>query len=482
MNRRAFLQTLGAGAAALVTPRLLHAGRAENRPNILFLFADDQTYEAIRALGSDEVLTPNLDRLVQSGTTFTHAYNQGSWTGAVCVASRTMLNTGLFLWHASKTPKNLDKTWRERGRLWGQRLGAAGYDTYFSGKWHLKADAEKTFKYVRHVRPGMPKQTPGGYNRPHEGQPDPWKPWDKSRGGYWEGGKHWSEVLGDDAVDFLGQAAKRDAPFFMYLAFNAPHDPRQSPQAYVNKYPLDKIAVPENFLPEYPYKDAIGCGKGLRDERLAPFPRTPYAVKVHRQEYYAIITHMDDQIGRILDALEQTGKAANTLIFFSADHGLAVGHHGLMGKQNLFDHSVRVPLIVAGPGVAKGKRIDAPVYLQDIMPTTLEAAGAPIPDEVQFRSLLPLLDGRRTASYDAIYGGYLNLQRMVTQDGYKMLLYPKARKVLLFNLRDDPLEMKDLAEAPASKPILKRLFRTLLDLQKQTGDTLDLTKAFPELA
>ena len=482
MNRRRFLRSLGTGAAALAASRLVGAApAAKGRPNILFLFGDDQTFEAVRALGNDEVLTPNLDRLVQSGTTFTHAYNQGSWTGAVCVASRTMLNTGLFLWHASRTQKNFDTAFRERGRLWGQLLDAAGYDTYFTGKWHLKADAEKTFKYVRHVRPGMPKQTPEGYDRPHEGQEDPWKPWDESRGGYWDGGKHWSEVLGDDAVDFLGQAARRDAPFFMYLAFNAPHDPRQSPQAYVNKYPLDKIAVPENFLPEYPYKDDIGCGKGLRDEKLAPFPRTPYAVKVNRQEYYAIVTHMDEQIGRILDALEKSGKAANTLIFFSADHGLAVGHHGLMGKQNLYDHSVRVPLVVAGPGVEKGKRIDAPVYLQDIMPTTLEAAGAAIPDEVQFRSLLPLLAGRRTTSYDAIYGAYLDLQRMVTDDGYKMLLYPKAKKVLLFNLREDPLEMTDLAGAPASKPILKRLFRTLVALQKETGDTLDLAKAFPDL-
>ncbi|HAV61561.1 MAG TPA: choline-sulfatase, partial [Verrucomicrobiales bacterium] len=110
-----------------------------------------------------------------------------------------------------------------------------------------------------------------------------------------------------------------------------------------------------------------------------------HAVKVHRQEYYAIITHMDAQIGRILDALEATGKADNTHIFFTADHGLAVGHHGLLGKQNMYEHSLRPPLIVAGPGIPRGRRIEARVYLQDIMPTTLELAGAPVPDHVEFR-------------------------------------------------------------------------------------------------
>jgi len=327
----------------------------------------------------------------------------------------------------------------------------------------------------------MPKQTNEGYNRPIEGQPDPWKPWDKKFGGYWQGGRHWSEVLGDDAVGFIEQASKSDKPFFMYLAFNAPHDPRQSPKEYVDKYPLEKVKVPESFLPEYPYKDAIGCGKGLRDEKLAPFPRTRYAVKVNRQEYYAIITHMDTQVGRILDALEKSGKAGNTYIFFSADHGLAVGHHGLMGKQNLFDHSVRVPLIVTGPGIPKNKKNSAAVYLQDIMPSTLQLAGVDKPDHVQFESLMPLIEGRVDKSYEAVYGAYLGVQRMVTEGAYKLILFPKIKKVLLFNIKADPLEMKNLADNPKYRRVIKKLFARLLQLQKQTGDELDLKSVYPEL-
>ena len=446
---------------------------AADKPNILFLFADDQCYETVHALGNAEIETPNLDRLARQGTTFTHAYNQGSWSGAVCVASRTMLNTGRFLWHANRVYKGAEKE-RQAGRFWSEYMKDAGYNTYFTGKWHVPASAEKAFDHAAHIRGGMPNQTPQGYNRPLTGKEDPWSPSDPKFGGFWAGGKHWSEVVGDDAVGFLEQSVNSEKPFFMYIAFNAPHDPRQSPQAYVDKYPLEKISVPENFLAEYPYKDGIGCGANLRDEKLGPFPRTEHAVKVHRQEYYAIITHMDAQMGLILDALDATGKADNTYIFFTADHGLAVGHHGLIGKQNLYDHSVRVPLMVTGPGVPKNRKIDAPVYLQDIMPSALELAGVRKPQHVQFKSLLPLIDGRAERSYDAIYGGYIDLQRMVSTGGYKMIYYAKISKTLLYNLKADPLEMNNLADDPANARLLGKLKARLKELQKEVGDTLNL--------
>ncbi|MCH7728807.1 MAG: sulfatase-like hydrolase/transferase, partial [Planctomycetes bacterium] len=326
-----------------------------------------------------------------------------------------------------------------------------------------------------------PNQTPQGYNRPLPNQPDPWSPSDPKFGGFWKGGKHWSEVVGDDAIGFLSLAANRENPFFMYIAFNAPHDPRQAPQSYVDKYPLEKVQVPRNYLSEYPYKDAIGCGKGLRDEKLGPFPRTEHAVKVHRQEYYAIITHMDAQIGRILDALKKSGKEDNTYIFFTADHGLAVGHHGLFGKQNMYDHSVRVPFMVAGPGIEKNKQNDTRIYLQDIMPTTLELAGIDKPDHVEFKSLRPLIDGKQQQHYDAIYGAYLQVQRMVTYGDYKLILYPKIGKSRLYNLRDDPSEMIDLADDPKHAGTVKKLFTKFLQLQKDTGDKLDLTQTFAKL-
>lgn len=492
-TRRDFLKRLalsgmagGLSAGLLTMPSACHGARkrktagANQRPNILFIFADDQCHEALSAFGC-EVATPNLDRLVARGTTFTHAYNQGSWSGAVCVASRTMLNTGRFLWHANDVVKTLEKE-RKSGRFWSEYMKRAGYDTYFSGKWHVKADAEAAFDVVRNVRPGMPNQTKQGYNRPVEGQPDEWKPWDRKFEGFWKGGKHWSEVLGDDTEDFLAQAAGKPDPFFMYLAFNAPHDPRQSPKSFVDRYPLEKVKVPENYLPDYPYAKGIGCGPGLRDEKLAPFPRTEYAVKVNRQEYYAIITHMDVQIGRMLKALEATGKADNTYIFFTADHGLAVGHHGLLGKQNMYDHSLRVPFVVAGPDVPAGKKVSTPIYLQDVMPTTLALAGVDKPDHVEFNNLMPLIRGQGKPAYDAIYSGYLKLQRAVTDDGYKLILYPKIKKARLYHIAKDPEEMRDLAGDEKYQPVMKKLFKTLLRLQKVTGDRLDLKTPYPMLA
>ena len=483
MNRRDFLKRLSLAAAAVAAaPHKLLAAEKTNMPNFLFIFADDMTFESIRALGFDELHTPNLDRLVRRGVSFTHTYNQGGWSGAVCICSRSMLHTGRFVWNAHNIHKQCEQE-RQAGRFWSEYLKGAGYKTYMTGKWHNPAKVNKAFDVVKDVRPGMPNQTAKGYNRPIDGQPDPWSPSDPKFGGYWKGGRHWSEIVADHGEEFLADATKQDKPFFMYLAFNAPHDPRQSPGEYVAKYPADKVKVPENFLPEYPYKDDIGCQKKLRDEHLAPFPRTPRSIQVNRQEYYAIITHLDEQIGRILDALEKSGKADNTYIFFTADQGLAVGHHGLMGKQNLFDHSVRVPMMVVGPDVPKNKRIDSPVYLQDVMATTLDLAGIEKPKHVQFRSLMPLIRGQRKSNYDSIYGGYLNLQRMVTKDGYKLLLYPKIKKALLFDLKNDPGEMQDLLtgdNAKTAQAKAKTLFAELRKLQKETGDNVDLTEAYPE--
>ena len=237
--------------------------------------------------------------------------------------------------------------------------------------------------------------------------------------------------------------------------------------------------MPASFVPEYPFNEAMNSGRKLRDERLAPFPRTEYSVKVNRQEYYAIITHMDAQIGRILDTLEDSGQADNTYIFFTADHGLAVGRHGLMGKQNMFDHSVRVPLMVVGPDVPKNKKIDALVYLQDVMATSLELSGTQKPDYVQFESLLPLINGKTDKGRDAIYGAYLQGQRMVTCGDYKMILYPSISKAILYNIANDPLELHDLADKKEHQPTMSKLFAKLRELQQETGDSLDLKKAFP---
>ncbi len=463
----------------LVATALLTSLSAATKPNILFIFADDQCYKTIAALNNSEIETPHLDSLVARGTTFTHAYNMGGYYGAVCVASRTMLVTGKHLWHAKNSEKDLKDNLD--GKLWPQLMAKSGYDTYFTGKWHIKADAAHVFHTARNIRSGMPKQTPAGYGRPRADGSDPWDPSDPKFGGFWAGGKHWSEVVADDATDYLDTARESDKPFFMYIAFNAPHDPRQAPKKYVDKYPAGKIALPPSFLPEYPWKDDIGCSEELRDEKLAPFPRTEHSVQVNRREYYAIISHMDTQIGRILAHLEKTGQSENTYIFFTADHGLSVGHHGLLGKQSLFDHSVRVPFIAVGPGITASAQNASPIYLQDVMPTSLELAGAAHSDQIQFESLLPMLKDNKPGGLKAVYGAYIDFQRSVTADGHKLLLFPKIKKVQLFDMRADPEEMHDISARPGATATMKTLFGKLLELQKQAGDSLDLKPLYPDL-
>ncbi len=322
---------------------------ADDRPNVLFVFADDQCFDTINALGNREVRTPNLDRLARRGTTFTHAYNMGSWSGAVCVASRTMLNSGRFIWNANAIYATSEQE-RAAGRWWSEYMKAAGYRTYMTGKWHCRpmprSHLTGSGMFDRGC-PSKPKRATTG-RRPTAATPGLHRIRSSVVFGREERiGARWSPTT---RTSFSARRVGLQQPFFMYLAFNAPHDPRQSPAEYVQQYPVDAIELPVNFQPQYPFAELIGCGPKLRDERLAPFPRTPFAVKVHRQEYYAIITHMDAMVGRILDALERSGKAENTWIFFTADHGLAVGQHGLMGKQNLYDHSVRVPFFGRGPG------------------------------------------------------------------------------------------------------------------------------------
>lgn len=461
---------IGLVLCALVFGMELKAG---DRPNVLFLFADDFSHEAIGSLGTVDVETPNLDKLTARSVRFSHAYNMGSWSGAVCVASRAMLNTGRYLWRANQVDKKLGAE-AAGGRMWSQMMKGAGYRTFMTGKWHVSYVAEKLFDEVANVRAGMPKTVASSYNRPLPGVPDGWSPSDRSLGGFWEGGKHWSEVTADDAIGYLEKGKGAKDPFFMYVAFNAPHDPRQAPESFVSKYPKERVKVPSNFLPEYPQAEAMGAGRDLRDEKLAPFPRTEESVKVHRGEYFALITHLDEQVGRVLAALEASGEAERTWVFFTADHGLAVGHHGLMGKQNMYEPSLRVPFLVAGPGVKPGV-VDSPIYLQDLMATSLDVAGVSKPAHVEFQSLLPLIRGdSKKATAEPVYGAYLQLQRAVIADGMKLVVYPKAGVVKLFDLKADPDEMKDLSAQPEMKEKRVALLAKLKKLQTSMGDSLDL--------
>ncbi len=483
MDRRKFIALMTSGMAVSNPASVLSfAQDRSSRPNFLFIIADDFTYRAIHSLTNQEVKTPNLDRLASSGCAFTRCFHQGSWSPAVCVPSRTMLNSGLTAFRAKD---GLDEV-----RTWGQTLGAAGYETYICGKWHLDPTVlQRSFQQMGSVAPGMLPSTPEGgaaYDRPRPG--DNWEPWNESLQGHWlhtnlwenenpDTIEHSSIVYADQVVDHLtNRAAKSDAPFFIYLGFNAPHDPRQSPKEFLALYPQDQIKVPPNFLPDHPFDQG---DSRIRDELLAPFPRTREAVQLHRREYYSIITHLDHQIGRVLDALERSGKASNTYVIFTADHGLAVGEHGLMGKQNMYDCSIRMPLLISGPGVPAGKRVDELVYQHCMYATTCHLAGIPVPESVEFSSLVPLLHGDGPPVYDAIFSYYEQYQRMVRTKTHKLIVYPQVQRIQLFDLEKDPWEMHDLSDDPALASTKKELMERLKLFQHQLGDKLDLAHPLP---
>lgn len=461
MQRREFLQTAAGGLAA-----------ARGKPNFLFLIADDLTYNGIRGMGNREIHTPHLDRLAQRGCTFTHTFHQGSWSGAVCIASRTMLNTGLSCFRAHRLA--------EQAALWPRTMGDAGYDTHIVGKWHLsEANLKRAFQTFGPVSPGMFESGPAAYNRPSPG--NTWTPWDKTLKGQWlrtarwENGareeiKHSAEIWADRASEYLRGRRKQANPFFLYVGFNSPHDPRQAPREYVDRYPRNRIEIPPNYLPEHPFDEGDHF---IRDEKLAPFPRTREAVQLHRSEYYAHTTYMDAQIGRILDALDESGERANTYVIFTSDHGLAVGQHGLMGKQNMYDHSIRIPLILAGPGIDAGRRVDELVYQHSLYATACELAGVTAPKALEFPSLVRLLRGKGGAVHDAVFSRYLDYQRAVRTREHKLIVYPKAGVTQLFDMRADPWEIHNLDGDRRLGAVKKELLDRLHRFQRELDDPLD---------
>ena len=467
-TRREFLKVMGLAAASAGVMSVLPScagtgeivGAKRKRPNILFLFTDDQRFDTIRALGNKDIVTPNMDRFVRNGTTFTNAYIMGSMSGAVCKPSRAMLLSGKNLFDL------VDKggTIPPEHPMLPEIFRDDGYITFGTGKWHNGREA-----YARSFTAGA-NIFFGGMSD-HYRVPirdfDPTGKYPKETK-YYKEGKHSSELFSDAAIEFL-QDYKEDKPFFVYVSYTAPHDPRTAPKKYHDMYDPYKIALPKNFMAEHPFDNGE---MRIRDEKLASRPRTPKEVSRHIADYYAMITHVDAQIGRVLEALEETGQAENTIIIFSGDNGLAVGQHGLMGKQNLYEHSVHVPLIISGPGIPKGKKRDALCYLHDIYPTVCELTGVAIPHSVKSKSLVPVLRDRKKKIRDTLFFAYKDIQRGIRDKRYKLILYfVKGKQTTqLFDLQVDPWELKKLADEGKYAEHVEKLDKKLLRWKNELGD------------
>jgi arylsulfatase A-like enzyme len=430
------------------------------QPNVLFLFADDQRADTIAALGNSHIKTPNLDRLVSQGTAFSRAYCMGALQGAVCVPSRAMLLSGRTLFHVKENLAGQP--------TWPEAFAKLGYSTFLTGKWHNQGPAAlRVFEHGKAVFLG--------------GMGDPYKlPIQDISAGHEFinkrlSGEHSVKVFADAASEFL-RSQTADRPFLCYVAFNLPHDPRVAPAEYHARYDREKPPLPPNYLPLHPFDNGEMT---VRDEALAPWPRTPEIVRQNLADYYASIEFLDAQIGRILEALKASGQFENTLIVFAADHGLAIGSHGLFGKQNLYDHSMRAPLILNGPGIPKGQRSDAFAYLLDIFPTLGELAGVPSPEGSEGLSLAPILQGRKSSVRDSIFTAYRQFQRAIRDDRWKLIVYPRINKTQLFDLREDPAETRDLSADPRYAAEIQRLTSLLRDWQKRLNDPQPLSSEKP---
>jgi len=433
------------------------------RPNLLFLFSDDQRADTIAAYGNPHIETPHLDRLAREGFSFRRTYCMGSTHPAVCQPSRAMLNSGRSLYRA---PLDL------RGvKILPEVLRESGYTTFGTGKWHNGRPS-----FARGFSEGRAVFFGGMSNHRRVPVVDL-----KADGGFTGQriGDHFSsELFADAAIDFITRQPA-DRPFYCYVAFTAPHDPRMPPPPYDQRYRPQEMPLPKNFLPQHPFNNGWMTG---RDEALAPWPRTPEVIRAQLADYYGMITHMDAQIGRILAALRFSGQADNTIVVFSSDHGLALGSHGLLGKQNLYDESMHSPLIFWGPGIPKHGSSDALVYLYDLFPTLCGLAGAATPRGIDGQDLGPLWRGEKTSLRNSLFTAYEDVQRAVRDDRWKLIRYPKINKSQLFDLTNDPYEMTDLSSAPEQVATLRRMTGLLRRWQQRVGDRQPLSSAHPEPA
>lgn len=467
------LKAIAFTGLSLSTSLLIASGVTSKKPNVLFILADDMRPDCISALGNPSIKTPNLDKIVERGMTFTHTYIQGSNSGALSMPSRTMILTGRSVFHFNgnggfASSDNSSDDPRENSE---QRATSVMVNN--------KAVSGKTL-LVRNCVLWAKAMNVGGYETFHLGKPgNSYGPgmaaFDSCLYTIGNNTETVSEQTADRIIRFI-KSRKNDNPFFIYMAPPVPHDPRICPKEFMDMYDPEKIPLPHSYMPVHPFNNG---DMTVRDECLAPWPRTEKVIKRHLADAYACITCLDHHIGRIISVLRELGQLDNTIIVFAGDNGLSLGDHGLMGKQNLYEFGgMHVPFVMAGPGIPKGKS-DAFAYLFDVYPTVCELTGTTVPPEVESKSLVPVIRGKLAKVRDFSFTAYLNCQRSVRDTRWKIIRYPLVDRTQLFDLQNDPYEMRDLSGKPEYAGKLKEMWTLLEQQQKQYGDEAPLIVSNP---
>lgn len=412
--------------------------RAEDRaPNILFIIADDQSPFDLRIYEPRSAQeTPVLDRLAAEGMTIDGAYHMGSWSGAVCTPSRHMVMSGRTVWHLPRDGRGQSQNPLCPEDLADSTMAAvfnrAGYDTMRTCK---RGNSYEAANERFTVRRDQVKRGPGV-----------------------EDGSAWHA---EQVLDFLDERAKTadTDPFLIYYGFSHPHDPRWANDELLAKYGAHNTEIPEvanprapalplNYLPAHPFHHGH---PGLRDEvnvQGVMKRRDEPTIRNEIGRQFACNENIDTQIGRVLARLERMGELDNTYIIYTADHGMAIGRHGLQGKQNLYEHTWRVPMIVKGPGIASGSRAQGNIYLSDVLATLCDLARIDTPVTSEGASFRPVLDGKVDTVRDVLYGVYCGGtkpgMRCVRVGDWKLIKYDVldgyVRETQLFNLADNPME------------------------------------------
>lgn len=445
-------------------------------PNILLFICDDLRWDALACAGDPVVKTPNIDRLAARGVRFSRCYMPGGTHGAVCMPSRAMVHTGRSLFRIENEGQEIPDTHLSLG----EHLQSLGYDACHIGKWHngkrcfnrLFNQGDEIFFGGMDDQWNMPlyRYDPSGEyasRLPWVRDPKLEKEMRYREADHTSDGRHATEVFCQAASHYLQDRSDNAKPFFLSVALTAPHDPRTAPPRFHDLYPPTEMELPANFLSQHPHDTGQ---LRQRDENLAALPRRPAEIKEHLSDYYAMITHLDEEFGKLLDDLDKQGLAENTIVAFTADHGIAIGQHGLMGKQCLYDHSLRVPLILAGPGLPQGEVCPQLVLHYDLFATFCELLGQDTPQGLDSRSLLPTVSG--APGRDELYLAFGTSMRGLLKGNFKLIEYAAQdyRATQLFDLEADPLERCDRAHDPEYHQQLNTLRQRLLELSEPTGD------------
>ncbi|TWT60295.1 sulfatase-like hydrolase/transferase [Rubinisphaera italica] len=452
-------------ACLLVLPNMTFGEKAVSKsPNILFIIVDDQSPFDLRVYNESTSLeTPTIDRLAAEGVVVDRAYQMGSWSGAVCTPSRHMVMSGRTVWHIpdrSKRTQNNPHIGKDQlvppdlaDYTMAAVFNRAGYDTMRTCKNGNSYEAANKKFSIRHDA--------------------------TKRGGTAESGSAWHAK---QVLEYLGdrESSKDEDPFLIYFGFSHPHDTRDGRPDLLEKYGAvnhsdpntyppknDKQpALPINYLPEHPFHHGH---PNLRDEVAVSGVwkrRDPLTIRNELGREFACSENIDQQIDRVLKKLEAMGELENTYIVYTSDHGMAIGRHGLQGKQNLYEHTWRVPYIVKGPGLPAGKRVQGNIYLLDTLATLCDFAGITPPESNEGISFRKVLEGQESTVRDTLFGVYCGGtkpgMRSVRKGDWKLIKYDvldgTVRETQLINLKENPHEFlqehhsQKLQELTGAKP------------------------------